>query len=37
MSVFVVTEYISDRNDTIKRNNSLNLLCALNVYLNDGN
>ena len=34
-SVVIVTECISDHNDTSKRNNCLNLICALNVYLND--
>ena len=30
-----VTECISDHIDTNKRNNFLNLICALNVYLNN--
>ena len=34
-SIIIVTEWISDHNDTNKRNNCLNLICALNVYLND--
>ena len=32
-TVVVVTECISDHNDTNKHNNCLNLICALNVYL----
>ena len=34
-SVAIVTECINDHNDTNKRNNCLNLISALNVYLND--
>ena len=30
-SVGIVTECISDHNDTNKRNNCLNLICALNI------
>ena len=30
--VVVVAECISDHNDTNKRNNCFNLICALNVY-----
>ena len=31
LRVSVLTEYFSDRNDTNKRHNCLNLICALNV------
>ena len=31
--VGIVTEYISDGNDTNKYNNCLNLICALNNWL----
>ena len=31
LRVSVLTEYVSDRNDTSKRHNYLNLICALNV------
>ena len=34
-SVVFVTEWISDHNDTSKSNNYLNLIWAVNVYLND--
>ena len=34
-SVGIVTEYISDHDYTNKCNDCLNLICALNVYLND--
>ena len=32
-SVIIVTECISDRNETNKHNNCQNLICALNVHL----
>ena len=33
--VVIVTNCISDNNDTNNRNNSLNLICALYVYLDN--
>ena len=32
-SVIIVSECISDRNETNKHNNCQNLICALNVHL----
>ena len=34
-SAVIVTECITDQRDTSKYNSCLNLICALNVYLND--
>ena len=34
-SAVIVTECITDQSDTSKYNSCLNLICALNVYLND--
>ena len=34
-TVVIVTECIGDNNDNNKHNNCLNLICGLNVYLND--
>ena len=34
-SVVIMSECTSDHNDTNKRHNCQNLICALNVYLND--
>ena len=33
-SVIIMTECLSYHTDTNKRNNCLNLICTLNVYLN---
>ena len=35
MPVVVVIEFSSGHNDANKRNNCLNLICVLNIYLKD--
>ena len=34
-NVLIVTDCIGDNNDANKRNNCLNLICVLNIYLSD--